>query len=109
MTLPLPNLTSALVDKLGKLVPPWNSWFQQFSQPAPAVQAITLSGSPFSYTANNNGTLIVSGGTVSAISLVRGAVSIPLSTVRPIAVPISIGDIITITYTVVPTVQFLGA
>lgn len=109
MTLPLPNMNAPLVNKLGKIIPPWNSWFQQFSQQAPAVANVSVGASPFSYTAGVDGTLIISGGTVSAISLVRGITTIPLSTVRPLAVPISIGDTVIVTYTVLPTLQFLGA
>ena len=109
MTLPVPNLQAPLVNKLGRLIPPWNSWFQQFTQPAPAVVSVTLTGSTFSYQANANGNLIISSGTVSAISLTRGTTTIALSTTRPLIVPISISDIVNITYTVAPTVQFLGA
>lgn len=110
-TLPVPNLLSPLVNAAGKLIPPWNSWFQQFSQAAPAVAAITVGGSPFSYTANSNGNLIVSGGTVSLITLTRGTdtIIIATSTATPRIVPISIGDTITVTYSVLPTLQFLGA
>lgn len=93
----------------GFIVSPWNIFFQQLTQQAPEVAAITLTGSPFNYKANQNGTLIISGGTVSAIALVRGIVIIPLSTVRPLSVPISIGDTVRVTYTVAPTLQFLGA
>lgn len=118
MTSPLPNMRAALVivkdkngNEIGKgyLADPWNSFFQQFTQQAPAVAAVSPTSSPFSYQANQNGTLIVSGGTVSAISLTRGTVVIPLSTVRPLAIPISIGDTVTVTYSVLPTIQFLGA
>lgn len=110
-TLPVPNLTAPLVNKLGKLIPPWNSWFQQFSQPAPAVVNVTVGASTFSYTANSNGSLIVSGGNVSDISLIRGTTTIQVatSTANPVIIPISIGDTVEITYSVLPTVQFLGA
>lgn len=100
MTLPVPNLTSPLVDKLGKLIPPWNSWFQQFSQKAPAI--VTVAASPF--TANTNGTVIFTGG-APVITLTRGTVSIVLTGQR--IVPISISD--TITWAGATTVQFLGA
>lgn len=100
MTLPVPNLTSPLVDKLGKLIPPWNSWFQQFSQKAPAIA--TVATSPF--TANANGTVIFTGGT-PVITLTRGTVSIVLTGQR--IIPISISDIIS--WTGATAVQFLGA
>lgn len=99
MTLPVLNLTSPLVDKRGKLIPPWNSWFQQFSQNAPAVVSVT--SSPF--TANTKGTVIFSGA-VFTITLIRGSVNINVSSQR--IIPISIGDIVT--WSGAPTVQFLG-
>lgn len=95
MTRPVPNLMAPLVDKLGKLVPPWNSWFQQFSQNAPAVQNVT-NNSP--YTANNNGTLILSDVLVTDptdpttfITLTRGITKIYIAGIGAI-IPISIGD-----------------
>lgn len=103
MTSRLPNMQAALVkinNGYGYLLPPWNSFFQQFTQTAPAVAAITAS--PF--TANVNGTLIIKGATT--ITLTRGAVSISL--IGQVIIPISIGD--TISWTGVPTsIQFLGA
>ncbi len=117
-SLPLLNMQAPLVRVLddkgkeigkGRLLDPWNGFFQQFVQAAPAVANIVPTGSPFNFTANVKGTLIISGGTVSAISLIRGGIIIPLSTVRPLIVPISIGDTIRTTYTVTPTLQFLGA
>lgn len=92
-------MTSALVDKLGKIIPPWNSWFQQFSQPAPAVVNVTQN--PF--TANANGTAILTGAT--NVSITRGSVVINLIGQR--IIPISIGD--TLVWTGPATVQFLGA
>ena len=109
MTLPLPNMTAPLVNKLGKIIPPWNSWFQQFAQAAAAVVSVLVGTSPFSYTANNTGQVIISGGTVSNIAFVRGAITINLftSTASPRAVLVSIGDTVVITYSVLPTVQFV--
>lgn len=108
--LPVPNVMAPLVDKLGKIIPPWNSWFQQFSQQAPEVASVTVGTSPFSYTANTPGNLIVSGGTVSLITLTRGTTTITIatSTANPRIVPIAIGDTVEVTYTVLPTIQFLG-
>lgn len=111
MTRPVPNLQARLADKAGFLLPPWNSFFQQLTQPAPEVATITVGTSPYSYTPNANGTVIVSGGTVSNISLIRGSTTITIatSTTNPVVVPVSIGDTVKVTYTVLPTIQFLGA
>lgn len=96
----LPNMLSPLVDKLGRIVPPWNTFFQQFVQAAPAIATVTIS--PF--TANEDGTVVFTGG-APAITLTRGTVNITLTGQR--IIPISIGD--TISWTGVTTVQFLGA
>jgi hypothetical protein len=102
MTQPVPNLKSKLVDKFGFLIPPWNSFFQQLVQPAPAVVSVGVSSTPF--TANANGTLIIKGATT--ITLTRGTVSISLT--GQIIIPIAVSD--TVSWTGTPTsVQFLGA
>ena len=101
MTLPVPNMQAALVyvrGGFGFLAPPWNSFFQQFVQPAPAVASVTAS--PF--TANANGTVIITG--AATITLTRGLVAIALSSE---IIPVSIGD--TVSWTGGATVQFLGA
>jgi len=109
MTLPVPNMQAAQVRVLNKsgqeigqgyVIPPWNSFFQQLVQPAPAVA--TVSVSPF--TANANGTVIFTGG-APAITLTRGLDVITLTGQR--IIPISIGD--TVSWVGATTVQFLGA
>lgn len=93
-------MNAALVDKQLKIIPPWNSWFQQFTQIAPASIDVSTTN-PF--TANAMGTLIIQGATT--VTLTRGTTVINLSTQE--IIPISIGD--TISWTGVPTlVQFLG-
>ena len=100
MTLPVPNMLAPLVDKFGKVLPPWNSFFQQFVQPAPA--AVSVATSPF--TANANGTVIITG--AASITLTRGLVAIALAATSEV-IPVSIGD--TVSWTGPATVQFLGA
>lgn len=103
-TRPVPNLNAAMVDGGGFLKAPWMQWFQQFVQKAAAIQDVTSLGSP--YTANQNGTVIVSG--ASAVTLGRGSISINLNlNAGQVIIPISIGD--SVFYTGAATVQFLGA
>ena len=108
-TLPVPNQQSAIANVKGPngkvigqafLIPPWNSWFQQFSQKAPAVADVAT---PSPFTANANGTLILTAATT--IALTRGTVTIDLTGQR--IIPISIGD--SISWTGPATLQFLGA
>ena len=98
MTLPLPSLISPMVNKAGVLIPPWNSFFQQLVQKAPAVSAVSQNP----YTANANGTLVLTGAT--DIILTRGSTSINLAGQR--LIPISISD--TVSWTG-GSAQFLGA
>lgn len=105
MTQLVPNTQSPIVTVTdskgnvigtGKLIPPWNSFFQQFTQAAPAAVKAT---SP--YTPNVKGALILTG--ASAISLTRGSVTISLTGQR--IIPLSIGD--TVSWTG-GTAQFLS-
>jgi hypothetical protein len=99
MTRPVPNMLAPIVDKMGKLLPPWNSFFQQFVQNAPAIQ--TIKQNPF--TANQNGTVIINSA-ATATSLTRGSIVINLGAGQKI-IPVSIGD----TITTDGTSQFLGS
>ena len=99
MTNPVFNQNAPLVDiKTGKVIPPWNSFFQQFTQKAPTI--INVSQNP--YTPNAVGTVIITGAT--KIIFTRGSVSIDLTGQR--IIPMSISD--TLSWTGNAVVQFLG-
>lgn len=105
MTRPVLNLNAPIGEvRFSKvyLLPPWNSFFQQFVQQAPAVQSISVLSSPFQ--ANQNGTVVIQGGTV--VSLVRGSTTIVLGNGQFI-IPVSISDIVQ--WTTATNVYFLGA
>jgi hypothetical protein len=73
---------------------------------AGAVVVVTPGASPYAYTATSAGTLVIAGGTVSAVTITRGAATaVTLPTAGPITV--AVGDIVTITYSSLPTVTFL--
>lgn len=98
-------------DKSGKIIGQafitqvWASFFQQFTQQAPAVQELVLTASPFLITPNTKGNFIITGGTISNVSLIRGPIIINVTGEK--IIPISIGDTLSITYSVLPVVQFL--
>lgn len=71
-----------------------------------AAVSITPTGSPFVYTAPGEGVVAISGGTVSAASLVRLGVSVALRSTAT-AVPVSSGDQVSITYSSAPVVTFI--
>jgi hypothetical protein len=106
MSLIVPNLATALVDKLGLLSnQAWISWFQQFSQAPSAAIILVVGPSPFAYQTRQPGLINVHGGTVSAITITRGTVVIDVNGQK--LIPISIKDTITVTYSVKPTMLFL--
>jgi hypothetical protein len=72
-----------------------------------AIAAVTVTASPFSYTAQAAGFVVISGGTVSAVTLKRGTpAAISVGETAGI-VPVSAGDIVAVTYSVLPTMSFV--
>lgn len=100
MTQPVPNLQARLVDAAGKLIPPWNTWFSQFTRDAAAVIDCSATNP---LTANAVGTVILTG--ALTVTLTRGTTVINLNGER--IIPVGIGD--TVAWTGPATVQFLGA
>jgi len=82
---------------------PWIVWLQQLASQPAAPFTVTPTGSPFSYLASGAGSLSVSGGTVSAITLTRGGETVPIGNL----VPMVNNDVATITYSVAPTLSFI--
>jgi hypothetical protein len=80
-------------------------WGSVLSVASPAV-LVTLTASPFTFTAPSNGALVVAGGTVSAIQYKRAPNTVPLGVIAGQFV-IAATDQITITYTAAPTVVFI--
>jgi hypothetical protein len=110
MAFRIPNMFAPLVNKItGVIVPPWNSFFQQFTNPAQAISDIAVTASPFQIQQNDIGHFLVSGGTVSAIKIIRGktTITVATNTTNPRLIPISLGDTLEVTYTVLPTIKFI--
>ena len=82
----------------------WRFLFSLVSEPQ-KESVITPIASPFSYTASVNGTLLVQGGTVSAIDLKR--LNNHTTGQTNGLFPLSVGDILMITYAVAPTLTWL--
>ena len=100
--MPAPNFP-AIEPGSGIFTTPWTLYLKQFSvQPGPIV-AVAVGASPFAYKAAANGSIIITGGTVSSITLTRSTTTIAVGT--PLAVANK--DLVTITYTVAPTVSFV--
>lgn len=95
----LPDLQRALLLSQDSLLPD----APPRAQPA---QNVSPSGSPYSYTAAFDGTMVVTGGVVSALALIRQGTSIALGITTGL-VPLSRTDQVQITYSATPTVTFL--
>jgi hypothetical protein len=105
----LPQLGAPPLTPAGIFTPEWVKFFAGLiAVPGPIVP-ITPTGSPFAYTATQNGNMVVQGGMVSAITITRG-------TTRPVTVatgvtggifPLSLNDELTVTYTGAPTMNFI--
>lgn len=105
----LPSTLSRFINNVGQIVQPWIGYLQQFTIAPPAFLDIDVGNSPYEYEAKEPGNLFISGGTVSQISLTRGADTIILfpSTVNPRLVPVAVNDVVTVIYTVLPTIKFI--
>lgn len=95
----LPDLQKALLLVQDPLLPDP----QPRAQP---VQSVTVGASPFTYTAAFDGTIATTGGTVSAISLIRQGTSVATGITTGL-IPLSRADAVQITYSATPTVTFL--
>lgn len=114
MNVQLPSSRQAVVEVAAnntlQFTVPWFRFFGLLlglaapSGAAPA--AIAVGASPFSYTAENLGTVFVAGGTVSNVSLNRNGVITDTGAIAG-AVPVSEGDVVQVTYTVLPTMTFV--
>lgn len=68
--------------------------------------AITLTGSPFSYTATGNGTMVISGNGVASLSVKRGTNTISVGA-HYAPVPLRNGDVLTVNYIGTPVLTWV--
>lgn len=95
----LPDLQRALLLAQDPLLP-------DPAPRAPPAQSVTVGASPFSYTAAFDGIVAVTGGTVSAISLIRQGTSVATGITTGLF-PLSRLDTLQVTYSGLPTMTFL--
>lgn len=101
-----PNSDAPMVDDRGVVFTAWYLFFAAFAETPHPMEELDLTGSPFSYTANEGGSIFISGGNVSAVTLTRGRTTLNTGLTSGFF-PIGWQDIIEITYTVAPTVYFI--
>lgn len=101
-----PSAQAPVVRPDGTAQPAWYRFFATIpNSPQPAA-SVTPGASPYSYTANSAGTLVISGGTVSSVQVTRGRTTIGAGMISGMF-PAQQGDVFIITYSVVPTITFL--
>lgn len=100
----VPSSAAPIAGPSGEVQPAWLRFFNQLVAGAAPIEEVVLTGSPFSYTASQTGALVISDGTVSAITLTRRTTTIPISSST---VDMANGDIATVTYSVDPTINFV--
>lgn len=72
-----------------------------------AIATVTVGASPFAYAAPSAGTVLIVGGTVTAVTLKRGTAAAVSVGATAGSVPVSAGDIVTVTYSAAPTMSFV--
>lgn len=103
----VPSSAQAIADKTGRVTPVWQRFFNAIVQAPAPIASVTVGASPFSFRAGQSGTLVVTGGTVSAITLTRNTMTVSLPTSG--AFSMANGDSIAVTYSGLPTVNFIPA
>lgn len=73
-----------------------------------SIVAVTVASSPLAYTASARGTLYISAGAGVAISIRRGATTVPTGAIAG-PIDVVLGDVVTVTYSTAPTVNFAPA
>ena len=106
-TFGLPGSQLAVDVKSGGWVSAWYQWAVRISQLSAEqpIEPLTVTASPYVYTASTIGNVFVSGGTVSSIVLTRSGVS--LTVPENIFIPVTANDTVTVTYSGLPTATFV--
>lgn len=101
----LPTYQEPMDDK-GNMRASWRRWFAATDNGTPpaAELSITVGASPFAYQSTQKGFVVVNGGTVSAISVTRNGTYTTGQTTG--VFPLSLADILTVTWSVKPTMTF---
>ncbi len=104
----LPQYPQPIADKSGTTNKAWYQFFQSVWNgiPPTSESTVTVTSSPFTYTAPRGGFVIVQGGTVSLVQWRRGTVNHTTGATQG-PFPVSSGDALVITYSGTPNVTFV--
>ena len=107
MAYQIPTYETPLTSK-GQTQSSWYRFFLSVWQGAAPSNETTLKvgGSPFSYTAPSRGYVLLKGGTVSAVQVMRSVTTLTGLTAG--IFPLSQGDVLVVTYSALPTMVFFS-
>ncbi len=101
----IPSQLLPLVDPVtGQCTDTWYGAFTNIVSPTTPITVVTLGPSPFELVAVHAGYVLIVGGTVTQLGLIRARVTIADIGQTSGFVPVSQGDIVVITYAVAPNV-----
>lgn len=106
LLIPDMDIGPSLRDMANAMLLATDSLLQDSPARAQPVAPVTVGASPFTFTAAANGTLAISVGTVSSVSIVRQGVTVATGLTDGL-VPVSRSDQVVITYVGLPTVVFV--
>jgi hypothetical protein len=88
----------------------WYRWFQDIDLGVPPSSEIpiTVGSSPFTFSPKMKGGVIVSGGTVTSISIARAGPSYPTGQTQGLFT-LAANDLLQVSFSVVPTMVFMPA
>lgn len=101
----VPNSNSPIADSSGKITQIWQRFFNALVASPGAISPVVVAASPSSFTASSGGAVAISGGTISAVTLRRSGTTVAVGTSR--LVPVENGDVVTVTYSAAPTMNFI--
>lgn len=102
-----PPTSNQVVDDRRMLTTAWIGFMSSLvGMPFPIQELDFSTGSPYEFTASVPGFLLIKGGTVSAISLTRGRITVVTGLTSGF-IPMGLGDLVTTTFTVTPDAWFV--
>lgn len=102
----LPSLQAPVLDAGGRFSQAWVGFFTALTKPASAIVPVSVFGSPFTFDAPQNGTVVLTGGAGVGLHLIRGRVSISLDPSGGM-IPLDQGDALSVSYSMAPTLFFV--
>jgi hypothetical protein len=103
-----PSNLQPFVDAKRNITEVWQLFLAQFVSPPLPPVPLTLTGSPYGFQTGEPGVMVITGGAVSDISIVRGTTTVPTGQTAG-SFYLGLQDTIVVTYSVAPDMTFLPA